>query len=88
MIFGLIFYFKDRNWYQAELNGQIGYVPKNRIAMKVSPLDMYFAFCRSGGWSQRWAKDGTLFGPPFHPVFAKTTGIGFEEVSRDERNRD
>jgi len=27
---------EDRNWYRAELNGQIGYVPKNRIDLKPS----------------------------------------------------
>jgi len=27
---------EDRNWYRAELNGQIGYVPKNRIDLRPS----------------------------------------------------
>jgi len=26
---------EDQNWYRAELNGQVGYVPKNRVQQKV-----------------------------------------------------
>lgn len=29
---------KDKNWFRAELNGQIGYVPKNRVELKVRPV--------------------------------------------------